>query len=165
MTDSNFAFAFDITVVSHWIIPTEFHSVLFDIYKLTFSKVTILQHCCQVGWQLWGISSFLVSFFLHIFATPILYTKHCQRHNGPEGWVLLTKVTSSYTNLDQIPKFKISTKHQHFDQTLTSYSWPNNHFITSPSLSSKTLTKLQFQNFAWTSTSNSWPNQEPRPRS
>ena len=31
--------------------------------------------------------------------------KHCQRHNGPEGWVLLTKVTSlghitsSYTNL------------------------------------------------------------------
>ena len=21
--------------------------------------------------------------------------KHCQRHNGPEGWVLLTKVTSS----------------------------------------------------------------------
>ena len=35
------------------------------------------------------------------------YKKHCQRHNGPEGWVLLTKVTSlghvtnSYTNLDQ----------------------------------------------------------------
>jgi len=33
--------------------------------------------------------------------------KHCQRHNGPEGWVLLTKVTSlghitnSHTNLDQ----------------------------------------------------------------
>ena len=76
--------------------------------------------------------------------------KHCQRHNGPEGWVLLTKVTSSYTNIDQIPKFKISTKHQHFDQTLTSKSWPNNHFITSPRLSSKILTKLHFQNFAWT---------------
>ena len=45
-----------------------------------------------------------------------------------------------------------------FDQTLTSKSWPNIHFITSPSLSSKILTKLQFQNFAWTSTSNSWPN-------
>ena len=52
--------------------------------------------------------------------------KHCQRHNGPEGWVLLTKVTSlghitsSYTNLDQTSSesrpstnFKISTKHQH----------------------------------------------------
>ena len=73
--------------------------------------------------------------------------KHCQRHNGPEGWVLLTKETSSYTNLDQIPKFKILTKHQHFDQTLTSKSWPNIHFITSPSLSSKILTKLQFQKF------------------
>ena len=45
-----------------------------------------------------------------------------------------------------------------FDQTLTSKSWPNIHFITSPSLSSKILTKLQFQNFAWTSTLNSWPN-------
>ena len=56
--------------------------------------------------------------------------KHCQRHNGPEGWVLLTKVTSlghitsSYTNLDQTSSesrpstnFKISTKHQHFDET------------------------------------------------
>ena len=34
-----------------------------------------------------------------------------------------------------------------FDQTLTSKSWPNIHFITSPSLSSKILTKLQFQKF------------------
>ena len=57
-------------------------------------------------------------------------TKHCQRQNGPEGWVLLTKViswghiTNSYTNLDQTysesrpsTNFKISTKHQHFDKT------------------------------------------------
>ena len=35
-----------------------------------------------------------------------IFMKHCQRHNGPEGWVLLTKVTSlghitsSQTNLD-----------------------------------------------------------------
>ena len=29
---------------------------------------------------------------------------------------MLNKVTSPYTNLNQIPKFKISTKHQHFDQ-------------------------------------------------
>ena len=54
--------------------------------------------------------------------------KHCQKHNGPEGWVLITKVTSlghitsSYTNLDQTfsesrssTNFKISTKHQHLD--------------------------------------------------
>ena len=55
--------------------------------------------------------------------------KHRQRHNGPEGWVLLTKVTSlgyiisSYTNLNQpssesrpSTNCKISTK-QHFDKT------------------------------------------------
>ena len=43
--------------------------------------------------------------------------KHCQRHNGPEGWV---HIISSNTNLDQISfsesrpsiNFKISTKHQ-----------------------------------------------------
>ena len=77
-----------------------------------------------------------------------LIIKHCQRHNGPEGWVLLTKVTSSYTNLDQIPKFKISTKHQHLDQTLTSKSWPNNHFITSQNKQTKFcfVTKLQLPN-------------------
>ena len=52
--------------------------------------------------------------------------KHCQRHNGPEGWVLVTKVTSlghitsSHTNLDQTrpsTNFKISIEHQHFDKT------------------------------------------------
>ena len=40
---------------------------------------------------------------------PLLFSfkKHCQRHNGPGGWVVLTKVTSlghitsSYPNLDQ----------------------------------------------------------------
>ena len=54
--------------------------------------------------------------------------KHYQRHNGPEDWVLRTKVTSlghiasSYTDHNQIScsesrpsiNFKISTKHQHF---------------------------------------------------
>ena len=60
---------------------------------------------------------------------PHLNYKHCQRHNGPEDWVHLTKVTSwghitnSNTNLDQISSsesrpsinFKISSKHQHLD--------------------------------------------------
>ena len=52
--------------------------------------------------------------------------KHCQRHNGPAGWV---HITSFYTNL-QISfsdsrlhsiNFKISTKHQYLDLK----SWPN----------------------------------------
>ena len=53
------------------------------------------------------------------------YIKHCQRHNGPEGWVLVTKVTylghitNYHTNLEQTSSesrpstnYKISTKHQ-----------------------------------------------------
>ena len=56
--------------------------------------------------------------------------KHCQRHNGPKGWVLLSKltslghITSSNTNLDQTYSesrpcinFKISTKRHLFDKT------------------------------------------------
>ena len=46
--------------------------------------------------------------------------KHCQRHNGPEGWV---HITQSCTNLDKISiseswlsiNFKFSTKHQYLD--------------------------------------------------
>ena len=66
------------------------------------------------------------------FQRGTLTKKHCQRHNGPEGWALLTKVTSlghitnSYTNLDQTSSesrqstnFKVLTKYQHFDKTLT----------------------------------------------
>ena len=57
-----------------------------------------------------------------------LFTKHCQRHNGPEGWV---HITSSNTNLDQVSEFwpsinfKISTKHQPLHKTITSKSWQN----------------------------------------
>ena len=53
------------------------------------------------------------------------FKKHCQRHNGPEGWVLVTKVTylghitNYHTNLEQTSSesrpstnYKISTKHQ-----------------------------------------------------
>ena len=51
-----------------------------------------------------------------------LFIKHCQRHNGPEGWV---HITSSNTNLDQISSsesrssinFKITTKHQPLHKT------------------------------------------------
>ena len=71
-----------------------------------------------------------LSIFRHLkrYCRTLKISKHCQRHNGPEGWVLLTKVnsfghiTSSYTNLDQTSSeyrpstnFKISIKLQHFD--------------------------------------------------
>ena len=55
----------------------------------------------------------------------LLDIKHCQRHNGPEGWVLLNKVTSlghitsSYTNLDdQISSLEYQL--QNFIQTSAS---------------------------------------------
>ena len=105
--------------------------------------------------------------------------KHCQRHNGPEGWVLLTKVTSSglitscYTNRDQTSSDRLSTnfKFQRNISTLTKLKlenwpiltsgfWPQLNFITKPSISSKIMTKLQLQNLAWTSTSKYWPNLE-----
>ena len=72
--------------------------------------------------------------------------KHCQRHNGPEGWV---HILSSYTNLDQISSsesrpsinFKISTKHQHIDYHL------NFKILTNPT-SFRVSTKLHNLNQA-----------------
>ena len=77
--------------------------------------------------------------------------KHCQRHNGPEGWVHLNEVTSlahitsSYPNLDQIssaifdkestsksqPNISIKTKLkiQNIDQNLASVFRPRLNFI------------------------------------
>ena len=79
--------------------------------------------------------------------------KHCQRHNGPEGWVL---ITSSNTNLDQISSsesrpsiiFKISTKHQPLHKTWFSKSWPNLASESWPRFNCITSTKHQ-QNKNW----------------
>ena len=104
-----------------------------------------------------------------------MLSKHCQRHNGPEGWVHLTKVTSwghitnSSTNLDQISSWesrpsinvKFSTKHEPLDKTLSSKS----QFTISTKIQlwfNITFTKHQQQktdqtpasNLAWASTSN-----------
>ena len=81
-----------------------------------------------------------------------LTLKHCQRHNGPEGWV---HITSSYTNLNQV---SIS---ESWLLALTSKSQPNISMLKHKILtkaSSKKPTKLQLWNLAWTSTSKSWPN-------
>ena len=104
--------------------------------------------------------------------------KHCQRHNGPEGWVLLTKITSlghitnSYTNHDQTSSesrpstnFKISTKHQYFDKT-----WPNLASESRPRLNLITTTKHQLTQLVSTfsqlsvaaaKTSSSWYHSKP----
>ena len=64
-----------------------------------------------------------------------LRIKHCQRHNGPEGWVHLSKVT--YWVISQIQTQILFKLHlQNLDQAFTSKSTPN---IT-------TSTKLKIQN-------------------
>ena len=66
--------------------------------------------------------------------------KHCQRHNGPEGWV---HITSSKQNLDQVS---------------SSESRPRINFITSTKHQRKKGGQTPAKNLAWTSTSISWLN-------
>ena len=82
--------------------------------------------------------------------------KHCQRHNGPEGWV---HITSSNTNLDQISSsesrpsinFKILTKHQPLHKTWASKSWPN--------LASESRPRFNLDStFYKTSAEKNWPS-------
>ena len=90
-----------------------------------------------------------MSFKLHIVA--VVDIKHCQRHNGPEGWVHLTKVTSwghitsSNTNLDQIHL-------QNLDLASTS------QLNISISNKLKILTKIQLHNLYKTSAAKCWTN-------
>ena len=86
-----------------------------------------IPHFFLVGWSsvFWALSRSVFNIFSNtkkwyhqsLIGQYSVSGKHCQRHNGPEGWVL---ITSSKTNLDQISSsetrpstnFKISTKHQ-----------------------------------------------------
>ena len=77
--------------------------------------------------------------------------KHCQRHNGPEGW-LLTKVTSlghitsSYTNLDQT-----SSKSRPSTNSNSTKSQPNISISTKLRLKNLQQTYLQNLDQDWTS--------------
>ena len=77
-----------------------------------FLQIKYIENCMKLGLSS-GI--FTESFCHHVSQISHRfwegwpnYCKHCQRHNGPEGWVHLIKVTtwghitSSNTNLDQI---------------------------------------------------------------
>ena len=73
------------------------------------------------GWQICAVTRYRKSVGTYpTLRCVALRNKHCQRHNGAEGWV---HITSSCTNLDQISSsesqtginFKISTKHKHLD--------------------------------------------------
>ena len=94
--------------------------------------------------------------------------KHCQRHNGPEGWVHITKVTSwvnitiSNTNLDQISSSESWLKNQFLNQTSASLSnsksRPNIASESRPRFNFITSTKHQHQNAEQTPASKSCLN-------
>ena len=93
----------------------------------------------------------------------VSFSKHCQRHNRPEGWVLLIKVTSlgqitsSYKTLDQTYlELHNHMKHQqqNNDQTSASKSCLNINF--------KILTKLwNLVLKGWTKNLTLWSNHLP----
>ena len=70
----------------------------------------------------------------------IVKDKHCQRHNGPEGWVHLTKVTY-WGHITSSNIFRISTKHQLLSQTSASPINLTFKILTKPSF--RILTKMQ----------------------
>ena len=85
---------------------------VWPLQKITLVIIALCRFLCRNL----SIGNFLqISLSLGLFVLE----KHCQRHNGPEGWVLVTKVTSlghitsSQTNLDKISFiFIISSKQQ-----------------------------------------------------
>ena len=106
-----------------------------------------------------------------ILFTHYLYCKHCQRHNGPEGWVHITR--SQYTvhrHIEQITisesrlsiNFKISTKHRlnlklRSWPNLASEYWPRFNFVTSTKHQQQNTDQTSASKSRRTSTSKSWP--------
>ena len=90
-----------------------------------------------------------------------LCNKHCQRHNGPEGWVLLTKViclghiiSNTWSNFI----FRITTKHQLQNLNRTSSSRLNLNFKIFTKRSFRISTKIQPYNLNQTSVAKYWSN-------
>ena len=84
-----------------------------SLSQLFTSNSTIISHHEDLTSQRWRRAKPLAPY----------KEEHCQRHKGPKGWVPLTKVTLlgyiKFLHKSSRPSinFKISTKHQHFDQT------------------------------------------------
>ena len=85
--------------------------------------------------------------------------KHCQRNNGPESWVLRTKVT--YLGHKFLHKscshfiFRISTKHQLQNLSQTSSFLLNLNFKISTKSSFRISTKITLHNLKQASAANS----------
>ena len=91
----------------NWFDKQNFYKTIenFDIHFFTSSSTTIASNF--MPWNLRTYKKTLTSAGVFKCAL-IVKNKHCQRRNGPEGWVHLAKVTSwchitsSNTNIDHI---------------------------------------------------------------
>ena len=66
-----------------------------------------------------------------------LFFKHCQRHNGPEGWVHITRSQFTVHKSWTYYNFRISIKHQLQNLNQTSASLLNFNFKSWPNLASE----------------------------
>ena len=88
--------------------------------------------------------------------------KHCQKHNGLEGWVLLTKITS-FVISKFLHKFwsnfisRISTKHQLQNLNQISAFRLNLNFIILTKPSFRISTKIKLHNLNQASAAKYWP--------
>ena len=127
-----------------------FHERLFDF---------LLMVCCRLIIMVWFCWS-IVDRFVNVYSDVCL--EHCQRHNGPEGWVLFTKV--SYFS-------RITRWNTKFDQISSSEYWPSTKFKISTSASRLNLkfkiltkpgfrisTKIQLHYLYKTSAAKHWRN-------
>ena len=135
-------------------------------------------------WVLWEWVSFVVHICSNLRLTlhfsdcvlvlfcrrPCCICKHCQRHNGPEGWVHITR--SQYTvhrHIEHITisesrlsiNFKISTKHRlnlklRSWPNLASEYWPRFNFVTSTKHQQQNTDQTSASKSRRTSTSKSW---------
>ena len=89
-------------------------------------------------------------------STNIVYHKHCQRHNGPEGWVHLEVISQVQTEILIKFIFRILTKYQLLSQTSASPKKFKFKILTKPSF--RISAKIQLHNLYKTSAAKCWTN-------
>ena len=114
----------------------------------------LLMVCCRLIIMVW-FCWWMVDRFVNVCSDVCL--KHCQRHNGPEGWVRLTKVTYfSHITISKTKFDHISSSEYWPSKTLAAKYWPNSSFKSCLNFNFKILTNPCPQSLnkssAW------WPN-------
>ena len=94
----------------------------------------------KVIWEMWQI--------IYTISTAIYQFKHCQRHNGPEGWVLFIEVTSLglEQKLNYMTKLHLPNLHQTVVNTILVINMSNSNNLNKFELSSShaRVTSIKF---------------------